>query len=276
MTCEEAKNFYSQDTKEYELNSNIDFLDWMKISIVFEGYCCFFSNIGELQKLIDDIALWYEMKYPEREFFKSIDDVGCDFKNMRNLSEAMDMKQLLYRLSHNQLYLMQCAYRAKGFGRSLVLKNGKVIDEKHTIFIDITKKSSSNVFLLSADNVTGEVLKNTDVEKYVGGMEFVSLDELLDILRDYPEEVDITELERCIQFHNTDMELRHRILQLVALKLLYSRNTIPEIGYKRAKRFIDEFNQYFGLTLSTSEIDEIMNKDYKNEKNSFEKKRKFL
>ncbi len=32
--------------------------------------------------------------------------------------------------------------------------------------------------------------------------------------------------------------------------------------------------QYFGLTLSTSEIDEIMSKDYKNEKVVFQKKRK--
>ena len=42
------------------------------------------------------------------------------------------------------------------------------------------------------------------------------------------------------------MELRHRILQLVALKLVYSKNTIPERGYERAKRFINEFNKKLG------------------------------
>ena len=60
------------------------------------------------------------------------------------------------------------------------------------------------------------------------------------------------------------MELRHRILQLVALKLLYSRNTIPERGYERAKRFINEFNKKLDLTLSTEQIDEIINRDYTN------------
>lgn len=60
------------------------------------------------------------------------------------------------------------------------------------------------------------------------------------------------------------MELRHRILQSVALKLLYSRNTIPERGYERAKRFINEFNKKLGLELSTEQIDEIIHRDYTN------------
>ena len=62
------------------------------------------------------------------------------------------------------------------------------------------------------------------------------------------------------------MELRHRILQLVALKLLYSRNTIPERGYERAKRFINEFNKELDVKLTTKQIDEIVNKDYSNVK----------
>ena len=60
------------------------------------------------------------------------------------------------------------------------------------------------------------------------------------------------------------MELRHRILQSVALKLLYSRNTIPERGYERAKRFINEFNKKLGLELSTEQIDETIHRDYTN------------
>ena len=63
------------------------------------------------------------------------------------------------------------------------------------------------------------------------------------------------------------MELRDRILQLVALKLLYSRNTIPERGYERSKKFINEFNKELNLTLSTEEIDEIMRRNYANKEN---------
>ena len=80
----------------------------------------------------------------------------------------------------------------------------------------------------------------------------------------YINKLDFTKLKESVYDHNCDMELRHRILQLVALKLLYSRNTIPERGYERSKRFINEFNKKLGLTLSTKQIDEIIHRDYTN------------
>jgi len=53
-------------------------------------------------------------------------------------------------------------------------------------------------------------------------------------------------------------------LQFVSLKLLYSDNTTAERGYERAKRFIGEFNKHIpNLNLTTKEIDEIMQNDYK-------------
>lgn len=66
--------------------------------------------------------------------------------------------------------------------------------------------------------------------------------------------------------HNCDVELRRRTLQLVALKLLYSHRTIPELGYERAKNFIDEFNSHLGLNLSSDEIKKVINRDYKADK----------
>ena len=80
----------------------------------------------------------------------------------------------------------------------------------------------------------------------------------------YNDKLDFTELKKCVFNHNCDIELRNKILQLVALKLLYSKNTIPERGYERAKRFINEFNKKLGLSLSCNQIDEIIQKDYSN------------
>ncbi len=37
MTIAEAERFYKQDTKNYEIEKNIDFLNWLKISIA-NGY----------------------------------------------------------------------------------------------------------------------------------------------------------------------------------------------------------------------------------------------
>ena len=56
------------------------------------------------------------------------------------------------------------------------------------------------------------------------------------------------------------------MLEFVALKLLYSRRTIPERGYERARRFMDEFNKKLGLNLSMERLDNIMNRDYKEDR----------
>ena len=120
-------------------------------------------------------------------------------------------------------------------------------------------------FLLHADHTTGKVLVDYNLKKYIDNKDDLNLDELLSIFKEkYTNELDFTELKESIYNHNCDMELRHRILQLVALKLLYSRNTIPERGYERAKRFINEFNKKLDLTLSTEQIDEIISRDYTN------------
>ena len=113
--------------------------------------------------------------------------------------------------------------------------------------------------------MTGEVSNDYELEEYLDSEENLNLDELLSIFKEkYTDELDFTELKESVYDHNCDMELRHRILQLVALKLLYSRNTIPERGYERTKRFINEFNKKLGLELSTEQIDEIIHRDYTN------------
>ena len=40
MTIAQAERFYEQDTKNYEIEQNKDFLNWLKNSIK-DGYHCF-------------------------------------------------------------------------------------------------------------------------------------------------------------------------------------------------------------------------------------------
>ena len=272
MTIAQAERFYEKDTKDYEIEKNKDFLTWLKISIK-DGYHCFMKT-EELQELIDSVVNWYEIKYPEREleYFEGTRHLG--FQDIRRISDVMDIRQLLFRLPHNQLCLMECGYRAKGWGQYPIYENGKEIDLKVQIFMKINKKikeecnpwyGETTYFLLHADHMTGEVSNDYELEEYLDSEENLNLDELLSIFKEkYNDELDFTELKESVYDHNCDMELRHRILQLVALKLLYSRNTIPERGYERAKRFINEFNKKLGLELSTEQIDEIIHRDYTN------------
>ena len=272
MTIAEAKRFYKEDKKEYEIGNNKDFINWLKTSI-HNGYNCYI-DIDELQELIDNIVNWYEIKYPEREleFFEGIQHLN--FKDIKSISNVMDLRQLLFRLPHKQLCLIECGYRAKSWGKTPAYEAGKEIAWIPTIYMSIKRKNIEEYdalseitpyYLLKAEHMTGKILKNYELSDYIENEDNLYLDEVLSILnKKYSDELDFSELKQCIYNHNCDLELRHRILQLSALKLLYSRNTIPERGYKRAKRFINEFNKKLDLTLSTEEIDEIMNRDYTN------------
>ena len=272
MTIAQAERFYEQDSKKYEIEKNKDFLNWLK-NLITDGYHCFIET-DELQELINNIVNWYEIKYPERELEYLEGTRYMNFQDIRRISDVMNIRQLLYRLPHNQLCLMECGYRAKGWGQHPIYENGKEIGWKAEIFMRIDRKNEEECnslweknpyFLLHADHITGEVSNDYELEEYLNSEESINLDELLSIFNEkYADELDFTELKESVYDHDCDMELRHRVLQLVALKLLYSRNTIPERGYERAKRFINEFNKKLGLTLSTEEIDEAINRDYTN------------
>ena len=274
MTIAQAENFYEQDTKDYEIENNKDFLNWLKNSIL-DGYHCYIKT-EELQELIDNIVKWYEFKYPEREleYFEGIKYMN--FQDIKRISNVMDIRQLLFRLPHKQLSIMECGYRAKGWSQRPVYKNGKETGWKAQIYIRIKRKneeecdpwfSKAPYFFVHADYMTGKVSKDDELEEYLDSKEDLNLDKLLSIFKQkYTDELDFTELKESVHNHNYDIELRHRILQLVALKLLYSRNTVPERGYERAKRFINEFNKKLNLSLSTEQIDEIIHRNYTNGK----------
>lgn len=270
MTIAEAQRFYEQDLHLYELSKNKGFLSWLKGKIS-RGYHCFIE-IDELQELINNITTWYEMKYPEREleFYEGVRYM--DFQDIKKISNVMDIRQLLYRLPHRQLCLMECGYRACGWGQHPIYEDSKEVGWKTEIFMRINRKDISEedifagnfpYFLVHADHKTGMVSCNHDLKKYTDKEE-IHLDQLFALLSSkYSDELDYRELKECIFDNNCDLMLRNEILQLVALSLLYSKNTIPERGYERAKRFINEFNKKMNLELSTEQIDEIMSRDYK-------------
>ncbi len=271
MTIAEAERFYKQDEHLYELAKNKEFLGWLKDKIA-NGYHCFIE-VDELQELINNITTWYEMKYPERELEYYEGVRYLNFEDIKRISNVMDMRQLLYRLPHKQLSLIECGFRACGWGQYPIYENGKEVGWKTEIFMRITRKDIDEddicnnklpYFLIHADPKTGIVDVNSDLEEYTDKKD-ISLDELLELFRENNEALDCSELEECLYDRECDLTLRYRILQLIALSLLYSKNTIPERGYERAQRFINEFNKKMNLELSTEEIDEIMSRDYKTE-----------
>lgn len=276
MTIAQARKFYEQDQREYNLEENKEFLSWFKDKIKNDYYP--FIEIEELQELINNITYWYEIKYPEREFEFDEGIKNLDFKSITPLSKSMNIYQLMYRLSDDQLCLINGEYRSNCGGiRNIYNGGSKAVDQKAVLYIVIKQINNNynangiNNNLIICAYPNGEVIINDSLKKYVD-KERINLDELLSLFEEkYSHNLDFSVLKADVDDHNCDLELRKRILQLIALKLLYSQNTTPGRGYKRAKKFIDEFNKELNLNLSSEKIDNIINTNIEIEKSDSEK-----
>lgn len=291
MTIKEAENFYREDKKEYILTNKTIINNWIKEIYEKEklrlkevkysenyGYAVknMLTNINEtindikkLQELIDFITIWYEIKY-SNNFFETFNNVSY------NLMKTMTVDELLERLDDEQLDIMLCNYRSGGYSSIPVIINGKTISE-NSIYMSIDIKKSINGLnqdsyaTLNADEKTGLLsLGYTGLEKYINKKYtkkgYITLEELYNELEKTDNGVDYTKIKKIILDKKLREKMRKEILELTALKILYSRNTIPEYGYERAKKIINEMNRKFNINLTTKRIDEIMTKDYKNVK----------
>ena len=275
MTIAQAERFYNEDEKKYELNNNNDFINWLKDK-KNNGYENIYS-LELLQHVINTIFNWYEIKYSDRDF----DEYDAEFEDMISISKYLDFNQLLYRLKRKEMHLINCEYMSKGgISRPIYDKHGQIVKYEPEIVLKITKKGEIDSdfanyykaenqpeFFIYANSKTGKVNLDFYLEPYIfTSSNSLTLEGLLKIFEETQKDnLDYTELKNCINNYNTDLELRKIILQLTALKILYSPNTIPEYGYERAKKFIIEFNENINdLNLSIEEIDSIINKDYDN------------
>ena len=253
MTLKEQINFYSQNKKDYIVKNNKELIDWIEEQ-KRAGYKFNTElNIHSIQSLINHIVRWYEIKYPDDEL-KALEDrkekLGLD--NLIGLANEMTFWRLLCQIPESQSWLINCKYRAKNFNYELIFIS---------IYYNNPKKREKVPLILTAYKDSGEIIEtgdNTKTDKKLTLKDFYRI-----FNSEYRDEYDLSELKECLFNYKCDLELRNKILQLVALKLLYSkRDTYPEMSYLRAKRFISEFNKELKINLSTDEIDEIMKRDY--------------
>lgn len=267
MTKEELKNFYSEDERLYDLNENKKFL-YMFNHLIDEGYDLFIG-IDEMQDMIDTIAAWYEIKFPEREFDFYDGKMTTDFSKFKELSDVMDIKQLFFRLTDNQQKLLEGLYRSKSSKDFPVYEHGQLNGVDKKVYYKIERKeedkyfSKHKDFVVSADAKTGKIDMDYEIDKYVSDDEIDIYNLVRLFIDDYFDELNFSDLEQASNNKFLDNYLRDRLLEFVALKLLYSRRTTPLRGYERAKRFMDEFNKKLDLNLQMDCLDKIMNRGYK-------------
>lgn len=269
MTGEEVKNFYKEDERLYDLKENKKFLIMFN-HLIDEGYSLFIG-IDEMQDLIDRLFTWYEIKYPEREFDFYDGKLTSDFVTKKELSDLMNINQLFFRLSDNQIKLLEGNYRTISMKEYPIYEEGKKIGVSKKVYFKINRNENDiyynkhKDFIISADAVSGKVDTDYETDKYITGN--VTIDDIYRKFKEeYTDRLEFEVLEKAINNKYIDNYLRDSILEFVALKLIYSKKTTPERGYIRAKRFIDEFNSRLGLNLTYEEINRVMNKDYSEDK----------
>ena len=267
MTKDELKNFYNNDLKKYDLKENTYF-KVMFNRLLDEGYDLFIG-LDEMQDLIDRLFTWYEIKYPEREFDFYDGKIVQDFAFKKELSDLMDINQLFFRLTDNQIKFLKGNYRSKIEKEYPIYEEGKKIGVSKKVYFKINRNSNDKYylkhkdFIISADAISGKVDSDYETLKYIDNDD-ITLNDLFQVFSEnYADCLDFQELEQALKNNYVDNYLRDDILNFVALRLLYSKKTVPERGYKRAIRFMDEFNKRLGLNLSYDEIDELLNNSYK-------------
>lgn len=259
MTIKEANNFYDEDKMLYDLNSNKEFINLFK-ELTNNGKNSYY-DISDLQNLIDKLKIWYEFKYPEKIYNKR-EYFGLE--NISDIANEINYKQLLYSLDETSYCILNCFYRNGSYsGREVIDKNGnrKVIS---LLFIPCTKNNRK--VLIYVNQINGIVYEAKLDGINVKYEDQISLDQLSQMI----EGADLSEIKETLQIYQADFRIRKEVLRLAALEILYSDQSIPEYGYERAKKFIEEMNEAIpDLNLSTIEINEIISRDYFYDKKSF-------
>lgn len=285
MTIKEAENFYKLDKKEYNLTTKNIIFNWTNDIIekeklknikytedsiyalknTIKGIYNSIEDVKELQELIDFLTIWYEIKYPN-SFFETFNNISY------KLTSAMNFEELLQRLDNNKKDFILCNYRTYGWSSTPIIINGETIsDESIFMCIDIKRVvnelNDDYIIAIYADKKTGLLktkhigLENLINNKYIK-KGYMTLEELYNELEKSENSIKYISLKETILDKKFREKIREKILEMTTLKLIYSRNTIPEYGYERAKKLINEFNRKLNINIKTNKIDEIINKDY--------------
>lgn len=256
MTGFELDNFYKADQLKYKIEQNREILDYF-IKKHHEGIN-FILDIKQMQQVIDEIVLFFECKYPDN-FLNKLDHLVIaehDKRNIeicRKISKAMDIEQLKFRLYHDYVQFLDCPY---GYMISISKPEENLWDTKKE-WVRINQAGFVDPHDLDS-------LKEFNFLHDITGIQKIS--DLLGRFIESETNVDYLELKRAIITHKNQVQIRNMLLNVIPLALLYSKTTLPNWGYIRAKSFIRMFNQEYDLHISTDEIDAIMKQDYSKSK----------
>lgn len=246
----ENEEFYREDKEEYNIMTNTKLIKWL-LHEMKEGYD-YTIDIKDLQRIVDSLADWYETKYPT---------VLCTKGNIHgidDMSKNMNVDSYLCRLTETQQNLLSCPYHAKDM---------RIFEKKHEglkdKYIEFQLKKGFNSITLDADVNHGFIAEWSikDLADWNISIPYMTdINELYIAFTHIGKDMEYKDLERIVKDHEIDLKLRNELLNLVSLKLIYSKKDSIEYGYKRSLCFIKEFNDYYyNISLNSDKIDALVN-----------------
>ena len=246
----EHENFYLLDNQEYVLEKNKNILN-----IVGKREGKSFLTIEELQEIIDEVTQLFEIKYPNNLLYEIMHIANKNVEEIKKclkITRQLDMKQFRYRIYHLDKFL-DCPYATY-----FTLKKNKK---------EWYESGQEMIYVEEDGRIEERELNKLKEEGYLEDIYGVyKMEDLLGRFIGSPNNVDYSELREFVINHRNALEVRNKILEIIPLSMIYSKKSMPEYGYIRAKRFIRMINKELDFNLSTDKIDKIMNVDYSDTK----------
>ncbi len=83
------------------------------------------------------------------------------------------------------------------------------------------------------------------------------------------KEYDISEAQRALETHKIDLQLRKKLLEFIALSIIYSKNFIPAISIMIAREFAFEIEDTLGIKIDIDELVARTQVECKKDKNNY-------
>lgn len=231
---------YELEQKQFFLKKNKEFLKWYS-ELLKDNYKSFL-NLEEMQILQNKIANWYLIKEPDRKY--STDLKKHLFKDIIDISEYMNLQQLRYRLSDNELSVLDCEYRYKD---SYIGNNDiDYLSPKIIINNDI----DGLIDYLCPINSKSGIVDNFGIklDKEYKYFENTLVDNLYEELNKYNNlNIKLGEIKKIIDTHNLDVKVRNELFETVKLRLLSLGNI--NSSEHRTRSFINDVNEYYSTNI---------------------------
>ena len=231
-------------------------------------------DCDEVWALVEKLIAWYTIKFPDSDL--NIDEekvsvVNHDFRV--NNCEIMNINELFNRVSVEEKQALRCEYRSnfnRYFSKNDLIKISKNVnlESRIIIFLDgnnnFSFRGNNQKFCVIVADKMGKIqysygsvsLSELVRVKYKG----MSLESLLDIMREANfNDIDYEPLVNCVNNRKNDIVTRKKIINYVALSLVYQASDY-QYGYFRASQFLSDFDNYYSLNLCDDYLKKLIDK----------------